>query len=428
VPLKRETILKGDINVKQFSRLLVFSCLHFFLLSLHADQKGSDTVVSIQDHAAFSGAINNGMLTFGYFKNGFSFADNTTTCTFNSVYPVSGMVSLNAGSVYLKSNLFFENDVDFETGGSFFANNHYIDLCATITGFNNLKQTRFDHANVYLNSDLIVSGTVKFTGDCVLDGRWNTLTLRNIEMYGIAQDNIRCADHSAKLVLDNMRWVGKGDYTFTVGSFEIYNEVNFVGPYTFKYDSPLTSTIMQDSTWYLSDIVRLELGRCQSAWSREPLCFTDKSSALRMENCTISITPSGASFTTGTLVMDREVKFDVQSTTTIGCLIFGNNNPDEDIAWILYPKAVANLTGGCFLHEIVKQENFTTNAVEVKYVLSRGGVYWAKQNISFKNVGIFCYDYGTLWLDEGIGVCFENCTMETEPVSYMFTGTFLGVC
>ena len=84
-----------------------FACL-FIIYPLIAVIKGSETAVSVESSFTFSAADNNNtMLGFGWFKNGFTLEDSLTTCTFDSVYPVSGGVDLNGGNLYVMQNLTF---------------------------------------------------------------------------------------------------------------------------------------------------------------------------------------------------------------------------------------------------------------------------------------------------------------------------------
>jgi hypothetical protein len=89
---------------------VVSCCLFFGVIRVDAAQKGSETVVSVEPVFTFSAAdSDNTMLAFGYFKNGFTLEDNTTTCTFESIFPVGGDISLNGGTLRLQTDLEVEN-------------------------------------------------------------------------------------------------------------------------------------------------------------------------------------------------------------------------------------------------------------------------------------------------------------------------------
>lgn len=55
---------------------------------------------------------------------GFSLFDNTASCTFDSLFPVSGYILLNGGSLYLNRDLKMEGNFHLASGGYFYGNGH----------------------------------------------------------------------------------------------------------------------------------------------------------------------------------------------------------------------------------------------------------------------------------------------------------------
>ncbi|MFH1831476.1 MAG: hypothetical protein ABH827_01605, partial [bacterium] len=389
-------------NIFSIAFLVVVSVINFS--NLFCLTKGSDTVVSIENPVTFPAIdLDNNMLTFGFFKNGFSLQDSSTTCTFASVYPVSGDVSLHGGTIYLGTDLIFQNNTVLNTSGVFSGNQHQLDLCTSITGFPLGYDTVFKDVKLFLSADLYLSGTAKFMGNCSIDGRGNRiifgpnghiivghdtmLKIRNTELDGVIQRSMWCVDDSSKLVLDNMRWVLTSDYTFTNGSFTVQNDVNFAGPYVFSYESALTSTIETDSSWRLNDIITVSMGRKNGFDDREPLYFVDKTSRLTMENSTLSITSSGMALTRGTVLGDGEVRFDAHCTHVDGALNLGDGTLDGNIKLKLYPEAAFNLTGGQAVYNVVGESNFLSNEVNVQFIHETPGTFFhILQDINFKNV------------------------------------------
>ncbi len=87
-------------------RVVVVLISLFSFPYLCAVVKGSNTAVSVEAAANFPAADNdNTMLGFGWFKNGFILEDLLTTCSFNDVFPVSGTVNLNGGTLRLQQDL-----------------------------------------------------------------------------------------------------------------------------------------------------------------------------------------------------------------------------------------------------------------------------------------------------------------------------------
>jgi len=90
--------------------VLIFFFTIFFYPSIQAFVVGSQTAVSRQENIVFPAAdSDNEMRGFAAFENGFSLEDETTTCTFNSSFLVSGEIDLGGGSLFLNKDLIFEN-------------------------------------------------------------------------------------------------------------------------------------------------------------------------------------------------------------------------------------------------------------------------------------------------------------------------------
>lgn len=423
-------------------RITLFLFFFFITYStIFAVQKGSDSAISIEPYFVFpSSDTDNQMLTFGYFKNGFGLQDATTSCTFGSIFPVSNQVSLHGGKLYLDKDLIFQNPTYLATPGAIFGQNHMLDFCQSITGIPTTFPVRLDNLALVLNADLAISGTVSITGNCLVDGRWNNLVLnqdaniivghdatfelRNIELTGISNNQLRCLDHSGRIVLNNIRWAQDGDYTFTSGSITFIDDVNCVGPYTFIYDSPLTSTINSDSSWRLSDVAELRMGRKNGFVGREPLYFTDETSVLNLQNCTMNVTSSGMQLTNGTVLIDGEVKFDVDSTHSHGGLHLGNGNIANDIMFQLYPGAVVNLTKGHLINDLITMQNFLAGNVSKKFVRQADDTFfYSNQNMEFSNVDILAESTGITVVTPGKFITFDNCFIGASQVDFFVTGT-----
>jgi hypothetical protein len=101
----------------------------FLPLTVNAINVGSNNFFSRQPVATFpSNDIDNGMLGFASFNNGFGLEDNRTTCSFNSVMPVSSQVMLNGGKLYLFTDFVTTSSIDFLTAGRIYGNGRSIEL------------------------------------------------------------------------------------------------------------------------------------------------------------------------------------------------------------------------------------------------------------------------------------------------------------
>lgn len=427
-----------------FKKFFFFCSIFLFIQNnLLALSVGSNTVPSVELHKNFPSAdSDNDIKAFAWMKNGFTLEDGTTTCTFGSVFPISGSMSLHGGQLYLNSDLIFENGSSLDTPGLFRANNYCIDFSKSITGFPKINDTSFHDATVFINSDLTINGTIKFRGDCLIDARKNilqfgtdghilveegsTLHLRNIELSNISGDKIYCVDDSGKLILDNMRWVQDAAYSFSNGSIKFVNDVIFVKPYDFVYASKLTSTIDIDSMWSVLGYGSLTIGRATGVDGREPLYFASKiSSILNLENCTFNVTSSGMQFTRGTMYGDGEIIFNISSTSTSDGLSVGDGTSDGDFTVKLKPESAVILKTGHLVYDVVNVKNFLTNEIPVKFEHLAAGNFYSKQDIRFENVTIKKDLTPNSSMLEGKKIFFSEARFNLPIVDFYITGTWV---
>ncbi|MCK5632132.1 hypothetical protein KAH94_00105, partial [bacterium] len=332
---------------------------------LHAVIKGSETVVSVEPLATFLSADNdNTMLGFGWFKNGFTLEDSSTTCTFDSVYPVSGNINFNGGQLYLSRDLQFQNVTNLDDSGSIFANNYSVELCSSVT---ELFSTYTLHdVTLCLGGDLKITQTIVFDGNCRIDGRnyniffedngtiivgsGSTLELDDVHLDNLGGVNISCQDDSSKIILHNVDWTQSDDFRFKKGSIEFSHGVRFCGDKTFFYESSQTSTINANTRWTITDKMILEIGRDKAVDYVEPLCFVDESSILRLDNCSLIVTASGIGLTKGEFEFDRDVYVDVLSSTTTHGLIIGSGQEVDDFSMKLDAGVSVHLNSGCWTY------------------------------------------------------------------------------
>ncbi len=106
----------------------------FSTITLHGLQKGSQTVVSIESLPTFPAAdSDNKLIGFGWFRNGFGLEDATTSCTFESIFPVSGNINFNGGILYLNEDLKLDNTMSITSFGEDNVQSHFLDMCESIT-------------------------------------------------------------------------------------------------------------------------------------------------------------------------------------------------------------------------------------------------------------------------------------------------------
>jgi len=349
----------------RFKSFLIFCFFLSFSINSFAEIKGSETVVSVQPYYDFPAADNdNTMLGFGWFKNGFGLEDNTTTCTFNCVYPVSGTIDFNGGSLYLAQDLIFQNETTFVDLGHVYGQGYSIQLCSSVTS---LAATYTLHdTTVYLGTDVDIGGFVTIDGDCTLRGNGfhmnfletttllieanSTYILENVELRNVKGTCFKFADDSSKLILRHVRWVQSGDFTIDKGSILFDDEVYFAGAHNFYYESTQTSTIDRSSRWTVGGGMTLHAGRSESGAAVEPFYFVDDTSVLAFDTSSFSVTEYGIGLKKGTFELDREVYIDVASTTTTDGLIIGTGQEADDFSITLNSGAAVHLNSGCWIY------------------------------------------------------------------------------
>ena len=113
---------------------LLWILLFSLIQSAHAANYGSDSTVSIVNPFAISGD-GNAIRTFGCVKNGFQLTDASTTCSFYSIFPVAGPITLNGSTLYLNSDLILTNTGTLADLGSIKGQNHVLELAPYQTTF-----------------------------------------------------------------------------------------------------------------------------------------------------------------------------------------------------------------------------------------------------------------------------------------------------
>jgi len=89
---------------------------------------GSDSAVSRQAIPTFPTQLDNLMLGSAEMINGFLFADQHTTCSFDDFYPVAGTINLALGKLFLSQDMTCNNPLNLATGGVVVGNFHAFEL------------------------------------------------------------------------------------------------------------------------------------------------------------------------------------------------------------------------------------------------------------------------------------------------------------
>lgn len=340
-------------------------------------QKGSTSLVSIEPLAVFPAAdTDNEMLAFGYFRNGFTLEDSTTTCTFGSVFPVGGVVTMNGGEIFCTDDLCFDNSTYFVNGGIFNANGFALDFATGVVGSTDFYPSTIANVKMDLRNDFYITGTIFVQGNCRIEGRnhhaimWgpsacvvvmpgSRLTINNLTIEGIRGTNIQCADDTASIICSDCSLLLEDNYIFDRGFLEINKEVIVRGSKKLIFKSSVPALIDPIST------LIFDIG---TTFSYDPIIpspdliqFSDASSALYLRGSSLVTTVTGMQLTTGTLIVDGNVNFKshyqlnddgsvytagiifgdgVQSTSDMFIKILPSSQMDVIRGWITYQNIV----------------------------------------------------------------------------------------
>lgn len=399
---------------------------------------GSNSAVSLQPSISFPSADNdNAMLGFAWFKNGFTLEDSATSCLFDTVFPVSGVVNLNGGTLTLNQDLIFNDITTLQTLGNVVGNNHYINFCTSIVGFPS-TENNFEDVNIFINNDFTITSSLVFSGSCIFNGNGNslilgengyiivapgsTLKLENLFIQNIQGNNLQCADDSASLILQKTTIVQSDDYAFSSGSIKFLNSIDWVGSYTFVYDSSQTSTIGSQSKLHVSEGIFLSIGRHDDTTTIEPLAFEDASSILELENSILSINPHGMQVTKGKIAVSRDVYVDINSTTADHAFVVGNGIKEDDIYFELYPACTLTFIKGLLVFDVISLNILESRASSA--TISRGATsgFEILQSIDLSNITLEQAFGATTQVAPGKTTLFNNVVIKLPTGSMIVNG------
>lgn len=427
--------------MKRSNLFLVFIINIVFSTLLFGVQKGSESLVAIEQQANFpSGDLDNKMLAFGWFKNGFNLEDATTSCTFESIFPVAGSVTLNGGTLYLESDLHLANVTTFTSLGKICGQNHIVMLDSSIDVLSDsINDTIFENIDLYLNGDLTLSNTVKFNGNCYVNGKNrrvildsdieiivgsnSTLAIKNVNIHGLNRNKLRCLDDTGKIILDNVSCMQDGNYSFTVGNLEIKNDVDVSGNYTFYYDCLKTVTIQTDSQMLFHNGITFAIGTQDELVKDRIFYFADNTSKIWIDNANMHIGSGGTQVTKGTLVVGGKVEIEIDSTNTTNGIIFGDGTAQNDMLAQFRPAAYVNFINGHVCYNNASPTKFESMSRYSKLIRGASNTFHIERDMIFSNVSIKVEPTSALTVADGTQVSYENCKLLLPTVKFSINGS-----
>ncbi|MFC1894760.1 WD40 repeat domain-containing protein [Candidatus Dependentiae bacterium] len=202
-----------------------------------------------------------------------------------------------------------------------------------------------DDINLVFNSNTEINETVTFCGNCVLDGRdhrivlnideafvvfpKSTLTLKNVDLRGLAGKNIMCLQNDSAVIFQDCKITLSDNFEFDTGSILFKSDVVISGTSSFLYSSRVSSTIDFYSTLCIDSGITFSYA--PKIAKRNLLHMQDDSSYLYLNNCSLYSTKTGLCLTKGKLFIDSNVTFSGYRGAISESICFGNNSTTEDL-------------------------------------------------------------------------------------------------
>ena len=336
----------------------------------------------------------------------------------NDMRCVGGVELIGPGIVDLGSNkmrmgtqdIEWDSDICWDGTNGMLSLQSHVSLTSTWT-FNN-SCTIKGNGHVL---DLCDTGKIE-----IIDGA--TLTFRDLFLRNVRGSNIKCLGDNSTVVLDKVTWIQSDDYTFDTGRMRFVDTVDVVGGHTFFYESNQTSTVQQKSRLHISDHVNFSIGKKQQEGAVESLVFEDRTATLLLDNCTLSVTGSGARFTKGRLLYKNEVTLDVNSTTTNNGFIIGDGTAAGDMTFEVRPGATIIFQQGNFMFDDTTGNAIKSVSKSSKAVRKAASHFYVNQNMVLSALSFEVELGSTLEVAAGKTLSYEGVQALTPMGEFDITG------
>lgn len=344
----------------------------------YSDIVGSDSSLSVRSFYTFpaKSSTANRIASLVIAKDGFALQNSSTSLIFDSLFPVSGTITLNNGTLILNRDLIFHNNSRLQNLGTIVGNNHIVSLSQSITSIP-ANAPIFSDTKLVLHNDVTLTGITTFTGMCSIEGNGHKLILgnagtihingqllvHNLTIDGIADKKIKCMNDTSLLILDDATWIQKADATFYLGAFQCRNNVLFKGNSSFSYQSRKTSVIKSQSTLQLDRGFTFNYDPIRSS-SKKLLAFEDKSSSLILNGATLHANAIGLNLRVGSLFIsgDSFLSSEVQSNdqnAESGITLGNGVDQASDMTCAITAGARLTLTHGVMNYKNMMQSSWT---------------------------------------------------------------------
>ncbi|MFC1841520.1 hypothetical protein ACFLYA_00445 [Candidatus Dependentiae bacterium] len=338
---------------KKHKFLIYFSLQIIFITVIKCANIGSDTSV---DRFTTQQILYNGdrVATFAALDAGFKIDNSSATGTFDSVFPVSGDIELNSGTLEITNDILLDSTAEIITFGNITGNNHTFEMSRSTTGLRctgTNKNITASDITLILNSDIEIKDCqLNFDGNATINGRGNSISfsetgaikilsnasllMKDVIIKDLNNTKIENVDSTSTMTVQNVTFVLCDDFSFNNGQLNIKDECKIYGQgYTFSYQSTSSSTICENSKLILQDNTTF----CYDPTNESKTLITmdSKSSQIILNGATLHTT-KGIELTKGTMVVNNNSSIINDSVTTENAIIFGDGSSSSnnfDIQW-----------------------------------------------------------------------------------------------
>lgn len=217
----------------------------------------------------------------------------------------------------------------------------------SIYGFNTINPTGdlvFKNIYLMLHGDLLCTNTLRFQGDCTIDmtghdillqtnghlvvDSGSSLRFKDAYIYNIYDRKLRCLDSLATVSLQDVSIQLDGDWTFSLGSINVQQDVVISGTQRVIYQSAGTITVEKNSMLYCDQNLTFSYEPLNSSNSR--MVFKDSSSQWYLDNASLYVSNAGLQLLKGTCIINGFCNVSNNASSSSFGLIFGSGSTIVD--------------------------------------------------------------------------------------------------
>lgn len=385
---------------------------------------------------------NNSVIGNGKVSGPIILTGSTAQLTWDALDTITVTPLLNGGTLSLDHDINLAPQITIAGPGTIELNNNFINIDSQL---NNPWSTPLNFVGsgggLSFYSHTSLSNIWTCSGSIIIDGQEHvldldsagkiivapnsSLTLQNMTLKNAHYDKIACADDSGTIVLQNINWILDEIYTFSYGTFNVIDSLNYLGTGTFLYASEQTSTIAANTNFHVSNGVTFMLGR-NAVSGKEPYYFTNSTSQMTLDNCNFNVQYPGLQVTRGTLSLNRNIIVDINSTSSATGLIVGDGvNPDNDATVYYSPGAITLFNSGDIVYNNANSDKFYSASNTAKIVRNVGANMYVATPWNLSNITseVSSYLASPIGFAPAASLNFNNVTIAFPDILFDVTGS-----